>query len=230
MAQIKILLVEDDALLAKALTEQVAAEPDMAPLDVAASVAAAMTLAKSRLYDLMIIDVGLPDGDGRDLCRILRDVHGVSCPIVILTGLDSDVDAIAGLDSGATDYLTKPARLSVLMARVRAHLRQVENSAEVVYTVGPYQFQPGTKTLVETSTGKRIRLTEKESAMMRYLLRQRGQPVSKETLLHEVWGYNASISTHTLETHVYRLRRKIEPDPDTTSILITEGAGYRLNT
>jgi DNA-binding response OmpR family regulator len=176
------------------------------------------------LYEFMVLDLSLPDGDGRELCRSFRD-QGVTCPIVILTASDSDADTIAGLKAGANDYITKPFRFAVLMARVDAHLRSHGASEEAIYRIGPYTFRPSAKVLVEGP--KRIRLTEKETNILKYLQRA-GSTVSRDVLLHEVWGYNPAVSTHTLETHIYRLRQKIEKDAANPEILVTEAGGYKL--
>src|SRR5580693_6272226 len=173
----------------------------------------------------MILDVGLPDGDGRKLARDLRD-GGVTCPIILLTAADSESDEIEGLASGANDYVTKPFRFAVLMARAHAHLRSHGQSEDAVYKIGPYTFRPSAKVLLDPKE-KKIRLTEKETNILKFLYRC-GETVPRETLLHEVWGYNPAVTTHTLETHIYRLRRKIEERPGKAEILVTEGGGYRL--
>jgi DNA-binding response OmpR family regulator len=169
--------------------------------------------------------VGLPDGDGRLLYRELRE-SGITCPIILLTASDSDEDTITGLKSGANDYVTKPFRFAVLMARVHAHLRSHEQSEEAVYRIGPYTFRPSAKLLLDPA-GRKVRLTEKETNILKFLYRQ-GETVARDTLLHEVWGYNPAVTTHTLETHIYRLRQKIENNPGHAQILVTESGGYRL--
>jgi DNA-binding response OmpR family regulator len=146
----------------------------------------------------------------------------------MLTGADTDVDAILGLEAGANDYITKPFRLGVFLARLRAHIRQHERSDDAVFTIGPYSFKPGAKLLVNPATRKKIRLTDKETAILKYLYRSGSRVISRDVLLDEVWGYNAGVTTHTLETHVYRLRQKIEDDPSRARILVTEAGGYRL--
>jgi DNA-binding response OmpR family regulator len=153
---------------------------------------------------------------------------GVKAPILMLTGHDTDADAILGLDAGANDYIVKPFRLGVLLARLRAHLRQHEASEDAVFNVGPYTFKPASKMLVNAGNAKKVRLTEKEAAILKYLYRSDGQVVARDKLLAEVWGYNANVTTHTLETHVYRLRQKIEANPAKAEILLTEPGGYRL--
>ncbi|WP_277276599.1 response regulator transcription factor, partial [Thalassospira lucentensis] len=167
------------------------------------------------------------DMDGRDVCKLMRRA-GVKSPIIMLTGANSDSDTILGLESGANDYVTKPFRLNVLLARIRAHIRQHEQSEDAVFVIGPYSFQPSAKILIETVSEKKVRLTEKETSILKFLFRAGDKPVTRETLLDEVWGYNAGVTTHTLETHVYRLRQKIEKDPSNATILVTEPGGYKL--
>jgi DNA-binding response OmpR family regulator len=220
----RVLLVDDDAMLRSSLAEQLAAEGDYSPVE-AANCAEARTAATDGLYEFIILDVGLPDGDGRRLAREFRD-QGITCPILMLTAADSDEDTISGLQSGANDYVTKPFRFSVLMARAHAHLRSHTQSEDAVYRIGPYIFRPSAKTLLD-GTGKRIRLTEKETNILKFLHRS-GATVARDTLLHEVWGYNPAVTTHTLETHIYRLRQKIEINPGQAQILVTESGGYRL--
>ena len=192
----------------------------------AESAAQGLELSKSEHIDLILLDVGLPDMDGRESCKILRK-NGFKSPIIMLTGQDSDADMILGLESGANDYVTKPFRFSVLLARVRAQLRQHEQSEDAVFTIGPYSFRPATKTLVNDG-GSKVRLTEKETSILKYLYRAGEKVVTRDVLLHEVWGYNAGVTTHTLETHIYRLRQKIETDPSNAELLLTEMGGYKL--
>ncbi|MDE0968790.1 MAG: response regulator transcription factor [Octadecabacter sp.] len=226
MAQLKkILLVDDDEDLREALGEQLLMTEDFDVFE-ASNGAEAMIKAKEGLYDLVILDVGLPDTDGRELCRLMRK-QGVKCPIVMLTGHDGDSDTILGLDAGANDYVTKPFKFPVLLARIRAQLRTHEQSEDAVFTLGPYTFQPAQKILL-TEEDKKIRLTEKETNILKFLYRSTDGVVAREVLLHEVWGYNAGVTTHTLETHIYRLRQKIEPDPSNARLLVTESGGYRL--
>ena len=220
----RVLLVEDDAMLRASLAEQLSQEGAYSIVE-AGDCAAARQAAGDGLFEFMILDVGLPDGDGRELCRDFR-AQGVTCPILLLTAADTDADAIAGLKSGANDYVTKPFRFAVLMARVHAHLRSHGRSEEAMYRIGPYTFRPSAKLLLD-SGARKIRQTEKETNILKYLNRC-GDTVPRETLLHEVWGYNPAVTTHTLETHIYRLRQKIEQNPGEARILITESGGYRL--
>lgn len=223
-----LLIVEDDALLRQALKEQLLAHGDFATIAEAADGKAGIEAAKAGVYDVILLDIGLPDMDGRDVCQAMRTA-GVRSPIIMLTAADSDDDTITGLNAGANDYVTKPFRMAVLLARVRAHLRQHDQSDDAIFVVGPYKFHPAAKVLVYADGQKKIRLTEKETAILKYLYRVGNKTVSRETLLGEVWGYSAAVTTHTLETHIYRLRQKIEPDSSQAAILITEAGGYRLN-
>jgi DNA-binding response OmpR family regulator len=220
----RVLLVDDDTMLRGSLAEQLAADGSYAVVE-AGSCEEGRTRAAEGLYEFMILDVGLPDGDGRDLCRELRNT-GVSCPIILLTAAESDADTVQGLEAGANDYVTKPFRFAVLMARVHAHLRSHGHSEDAQYRIGPYTFRPSAKLLIGEAA-KKIRLTEKETNILKFLHRS-GETVPRETLLHEVWGYNPAVTTHTLETHIYRLRQKIETDPSRARLLVTESGGYRL--
>ena len=221
----RVLIVDDDAPFRGELAEQLALHQGLQVIE-AGTMKEGMAAAQNEKLAAVILDVGLPDGDGRDLCRLLRK-NGLKVPIIMLTAHDSDADAILGLDSGANDYVTKPFRLSVLMARLRAQLRQFELSDDVTFQIGPYSFKPAAKMLVG-GNGRRIHLTEKETAILKYLYRIGDKPVGREVLLDEVWGYNAGVTTHTLETHIYRLRQKIEPRASEPTLLITELGGYRL--
>ncbi|WP_128254912.1 response regulator transcription factor [Falsirhodobacter deserti] len=221
----KILLVDDDDDLREALSEQLVMTEDFDVFE-AGTGADGMEKAKASHHDLVILDVGLPDTDGRELCRRMRKA-GVKSPILMLTGHDSDADTILGLDSGANDYVTKPFKFPVLLARIRAQLRTHEQSEDAVFQLGPYSFRPAQKLLVDDNDRK-VRLTEKETNILKFLYRATQGVVPRDVLLHEVWGYNAGVTTHTLETHIYRLRQKIEPDPSNARLLVTESGGYRL--
>ncbi|MBK8173907.1 MAG: response regulator transcription factor [Rhodospirillales bacterium] len=222
----RVLLVDDDVTLLEMLSEQLRLHEEFSSLT-ADTGARAIEICTSENFDVIILDVGLADMDGRDVCRQLRQI-GVKCPIIMLTGADTERDTILGLDAGANDYITKPFRLGVFLARLRAHIRQHERSDDAVFGIGPYTFKPSAKLLVNNQTRKKIRLTDKETAILKFLYRSGGRVISRDVLLDEVWGYNAGVTTHTLETHVYRLRQKIETDPSHASILVTESGGYRL--
>lgn len=221
----KILLVDDDADLREALGEQLLNTEEF-DVHEAGTGAEGMEKIKQSLFDLIILDVDLPDTDGRELCRRMRKA-GVKSPVMMLTGHDTDSDTILGLDSGANDYVAKPFKFPVLLARIRAQLRQHEQSEDAVFQLGPYTFKPAQKLLLDAKE-KKVRLTEKETNILKYLYRAQSSVVARDVLLHEVWGYNAGVTTHTLETHIYRLRQKIETDPSHARLLVTESGGYRL--
>lgn len=222
----RILIVDDDMALRQSLAEQLERHAEFSSV-VCDSAAAALEAVGRARFDAILLDVGLPDMDGRELCRAMRRA-GVTVPIVMLTAADSEGDTVQGLDAGANDYVTKPFRLNVLLARLRAHLRQSEHRDDAVFAIGPYTFQPSAKLMTDPSRRKKVRLTEKETAILRYLYHAGDRAIGRATLLGEVWGYNAGVTTHTLETHVYRLRQKIERDPANAEILVTEPGGYRL--
>src|SRR5271154_3013112 len=228
-AERPVLIVDDDDALRETLVDQLAVDGEFVATEAASIQAAEACLAaKDARFESIIRVVGLPDGDGRDLCSRLRK-QGHRMPIIMLTGYDSETDIVKGLDCGANDYIAKPFKLAVLLARLRAQLRIFENSEDAVFTIGPYTFRPAAKLLQDPARNRRIRLTEKEAAILKFLYRAGTMPVGRQTLLNEVWGYNAAVTTHTLETHIYRLRQKIEPDPTNARLLLTETGGYRLD-
>jgi len=218
----QILIVDDDPELRDALSEQLSLYEEYE----AVAAENGNKGVQAGQIDLVIMGVGLPDIDGREAVRILRR-NGFKAPIIMLTGHDTDSDTILGLESGANDYVTKPFRFAVLLARVRTLLRQYETSEDAVFTIGPYTFRPSLKLLLNPK-GSKVRLTEKESSILRYLYRAGQRPVSREKLLREVWGYNSEVTTHKLETHIYRLRQKIERDAAAPTLLLTEASGYKL--
>ncbi len=220
-----ILIVDDDTDLRESLAEQLELHEEFATEQVG-DASEALQRCKDTRVDLVLLDVGLPDMDGREACKLMRK-SGFKGPVIMLTGQDGDADTILGLESGANDYVTKPFRFGVLLARIRAQLRQHEQSEDAVFSIGQYTFRPSAKLLTDEEQSK-IRLTEKETSILKYLFRAGEKVVSRDVLLHEVWGYNAGVTTHTLETHIYRLRQKIERDPSNAEILITETGGYKL--
>jgi DNA-binding response OmpR family regulator len=225
MTSRKILIVDDDADLVEALIDQLSLYDEF-DLTKAASASEGLHSARDNHVDLVIMDVGLPDMDGREAVKLMRQ-NGFRSPIIMLTAQGSDMDTVMGLEAGANDYVVKPFKFAVLLARIRAQLRQYEASEDAVFQIGPYIFRPGSK-LLTTEKGSKLKLTEKETAILRYLYRAGQAVVGRDTLLTEVWGYNSNVTTHTLETHIYRLRQKIESDPSNASILVTEPGGYKL--
>jgi DNA-binding response OmpR family regulator len=220
----KILLVDDNDVFRESLAEQLELHEEF-ELKGVGTAKEGLDLANNDYFDVILLDVGLPDMDGREVCRLMRR-GGAQSPIIMLTG--SDADSILGWDAGANDYINKPFRLGGLFARIRAQLRRHQQSEDAVFSIGPYTFKPSAKMLTEDASDKKIRLTEKETSILKFLYCAGDQAVGRDTLLDEVWGYIASVTTHTLETHIYRLRQKIELDPSNAEILVTEPGGYRL--
>ncbi len=226
MAQRKtILIIDDDPDLRELLAEQLQLHEEF-DAACAATAAEGIRIAKDSRPDLILLDVDLPDMNGREACRLLRR-SGVVAPVIMVTAASGESDTILGLDSGASDYVTKPFKFNLLLARIRAQLRSHEQSEDAVFRIGVYEFRPAVKVLIDEK-GKKLRLTDKEASILKYLYRAGSKSVTREELLAEVWGYNAGVTTHTLETHIYRLRQKIEPDPANSRLLITEAGGYRL--
>ncbi|WP_043366661.1 response regulator transcription factor [Belnapia sp. F-4-1] len=224
-----ILIIEDDAALRATLAEQILSGGEFSADEAESAAEAEAKLASAGArYDAILLDVGLPDADGREFCAKLRR-DGRRMPVIMVTGADAEQDVIRGLDSGANDYLAKPYRLPELLARVRAQLRMFDNSEDATFLIGPYVFRPSLRLLQEAVRNRKIRLTDKECAILKFLYRAGGKAVARQSLMSEVWGYNSAMTTHTLETHVYRLRQKLEADPGEPRLLLTEYGGYKLD-
>jgi len=223
-----ILIVDDDSNFRSMLKAHLELDGQFAAATAGSLMEAAEKLwARDARYDTVILDVALPDGNGCDFCARLRQ-EGQKMPIILLTGVTGEEDMVRGLDSGANDYIVKPFRIAEFQARMRAQLRVYENSDHAVFTIGPYTFRPAAKLLQERTGLRRVRLTDKETAILKFLYRAGAETVSRRDLLNEVWGYRATVTTHTLETHIYRLRQKMEPDLGNARLLLTERGGYRL--
>ena len=225
----RILIIEDDAALRATMAEQILSSGEFSADEADSAAAAEGLLANDNTrYDAILLDIGLPDCDGRDFCAKLRR-DGRQMPVIMVTGADAEGDVVRGLDAGANDYLAKPFRLPELLARVRAQLRTFDNSESAAFLIGPYVFRPSVRLLQEPARNRKVRLTDKECGILKFLYRAGGKAVLRQTLLHEVWGYSSSVTTHTLETHIYRLRQKIEADPARPRLLVTISCGYVLN-
>ena len=222
----RILLVVDDEDLREMLTEQLQIHEEFLTESIGNGIDA-IERTKVQYFDIILLDVSLPDIDGCEVCRIMR-YNGVKSPMIMLTEADTDADTILGREAGASDYITKPFRIGALLARLRAHIREHEQSEYAVFAIGPYTFRPAAKQLLDNETNKKVRLTDKETSIIKYLFLAGERVVSRAVLLDEVWGYTAGVTTHTLETHVYRLRQKIERNPSNAVLLVTEPNGYRL--
>ena len=187
----RVLLVDDDETLRGELVSQFALYDEFETVDVGSGTEG-LAMAKEQTFDMIILDVDMPDMQGTDVAQLIRTA-GISTPIVMLTGNTGEASEILGLNSGANDYVTKPFRFGVLLARLRAHLRTFEQSEDAVFNIGPYSFKPAAKKLTppESPDGKPvrdIRLTENETNILKYLYRAGGKAVAREELLEEVWG------------------------------------------
>jgi len=172
----KILMVDDDLDLREALADQLVLTEEFDVFE-ATTGAEGLIKAKESTYDLVILDVGLEDMDGRELCRLMRK-QGVKCPVLMLTGHTTDADTILGLDAGANDYVAKPFKFPVLLARIRAQLRQHEQSEDAIFSIGPYTFKPAQKMLIDEAE-KKVRLTEKETNILKFLYRANENPIRR---------------------------------------------------
>ena len=223
-----ILIVEDDDAFRQVLADQLASSGLFQPVEAATLDQASCHLsAPDARFDAIILDIDMPDGNGRDFCASVRR-QGQKMPIIMLTGATGEADVVSSLDAGANDYVAKPFRLNELMARLQAQLRLFDISGDAVFSIGAYTFRPAQKSLIGADK-KRIRLSAKEVDILKFLYRHANHTVSRKTLLDEVWGYKAEIATHTLETHIYRLRQKMETHPAEWRVLKTERGGYRLD-
>ena len=179
--------------------------------------------------DLILLDLMLPDMSGLDICKKVRNSpHDHDVSIIMLTAKGEEVDRVLGFELGADDYVVKPFSVRELALRVSTVLKRKEKQQETTkISLGDIEINLSTYRVFISST--EIQLTAKEFLLFKHLVQKNGRIQPREVLLEEVWGYNAQVTTHTLETHVYRLRQKIEDDPSNSELLITEAGGYRLN-
>jgi two-component system, OmpR family, alkaline phosphatase synthesis response regulator PhoP len=223
----RILLVEDELGLVLTLTDRLVSEGYQ--VEDARDGEAGFKLATSENFDLIILDVMLPRKNGFDLCRDLRQ-QGVSIPIIMLTARGQVVDKVVGLKLGADDYVTKPFEMMELLARIEALLRRAP-SAEMPSTE-IYQFgsvRVDFRSAEVTKEGQIIELSAKEFKLLKHLIEHRGQILSRDDLLDEVWGYNAMLSTRTVDVHVAWLRQKLETNVRHPQYILTvHGLGYKF--
>ena len=221
----KLLIVDDDILLSEVISSQLEKEK-LGAIYTSSNIADAEALIHTFEPDILLLDIELPDGSGTEFCQKLRQT-GFEKPILMLTGKGDENDVIEGLDAGANDYITKPIRFGELLARINSQLRQFKSSDEARFTIGPMDFTPANKMLGLAGMPKKILLTEKETLILKMLFRAFPKPVTKDILLQDVWGFQSDLATHTLETHIYRLRQKIRTLTDLSFICTTEN-GYGL--
>ena len=221
----RLLIVDDDAYLRAILRQQLAVEGfnDVFEVGVVADLDKVLSHANP---DLILLDIQMPDGNGIDICQRLRR-NGFAKPIVMLTAKGAEGDIVLGLEAGANDYITKPLRLGELIARIRTQLRQFRASDDARFEIGNLSFVPANKMLHEIGSERMQALTEKEATILKFLYWAFPNDVTKDELLAEVWGFQNGVSTHTLETHIYRLRQKISRLTKKQLVLTIE-KGYRL--
>ena len=219
----RVLVVEDDEAIGQAVTSSL--ESHGYEVEWCTSGVAAQSVVEQAPPDLVLLDAGLPDIDGFTLCRRLRELHR-DLPIVLVTARDAEIDIVVGLDAGASDYVTKPFSMNVLLARVRAHLRNSDtDDASAPLDFGVLCVDPvGYGVTVD---GRSVNLRPREFELLLLLCRQVGRVVTRERLLAEVWDLHWDSSTKTLEMHVMALRRKLGEAIDISTV---RGIGYRLDT
>ena len=223
--QIRLFIVDDDDLLRATLKDQLNAE-GYSQVTALAGVTELFKILPESDPDIMLLDVQMPDGNGVDVCRQLRR-NGFTKPILMLTGKNAEEDIIRGLEAGANDYVAKPMRMGELLARIKSHLKQHRASDNVRFQLGSLSFVPATKMLQHDQSDQKQLLTEKEAVILKFLIRAAPEIVTKDTLLKDIWGFRDGVSTHTVVTHIYRLRQKIARITS-DQIIRTTGKGYCL--
>jgi len=226
MSAKQILLAVAEEPFGKVLAEQLELHNEFAIIPVISGDAAIQQI-KSDYFDLILLDINPGKFNGSEVCKSMRKSH-VKCPIIMLVPADNNLNYQSVIEFGANDCVEKPFKLETLLTCIRSHIRKHERSKNAEFNVGPYLFRPSTRQLFQIENKNYVRLTDKETSILIYLFRARNKAVSRDVLLSKVWGYNAHVTTHTLETHIYRLRQKIETNPTSAEILITEPGGYRL--
>ena len=223
----RILLVEDELGLVLTLTDRLASEGYQ--VEDARDGDAGFKRATSENFDLIILDVMLPRKNGFDVCRDLRQ-QGITIPIIMLTARGQVVDKVVGLKLGADDYVTKPFEMMELLARIEALLRRapnVETPSSEIYQFGSVRVD--FRSAEVTKDGQAIELSAKEFKLLKHLIEHRGQILSRDDLLDEVWGYNAMLSTRTVDVHVAWLRQKLETNVRHPQYILTvHGLGYKF--
>jgi two-component system alkaline phosphatase synthesis response regulator PhoP len=228
LAEKRLLLVEDEPGLQLALSDRLAAEGYS--VETAGDGNVAVTRATGELFDVIVLDVMLPGRDGFDVAKTIRSL-GVQTPILMLTARSQVVDRVVGLKLGADDYLTKPFETIELLARIEALLRRAPSGPSGV-SLERYQFADITVDVRKaevTQNGQQLELSAKEFQLLKYFIEHRGATISRDELLHQVWGYAATPSTRTVDVHVAWLRQKLEPNPRVPQYILTvHGMGYKF--
>jgi two-component system alkaline phosphatase synthesis response regulator PhoP len=225
----RILFVEDEPGLVMTLTDRLRNEGYA--VETTYDGESGLVRATNERFDAIILDVMLPRKSGFDVCRDLRQ-RGIATPLIMLTARGQIVDKVVGLKLGADDYLTKPFEMSELLARLEALLRRAPNAPEPAIASDVYQFGPVRVNFRRAEvdfSGKAIELSALEFRLLRYFIEHRGATISRDELLNEVWGYNALVSTRTVDVHVAWLRQKVESNPRHPQYILTvHGMGYKF--
>jgi two-component system alkaline phosphatase synthesis response regulator PhoP len=223
----RILLVEDEPGLVLTLTDRLRREGYS--VEAVSNGIDAVEQAARELFDLIMLDLMLPGKDGLEVCRDLRQ-RGLKAPILMLTARGQTADKVLGLKFGADDYLAKPFDMLELLARVEALLRRglrMSSAASAVYEFGPLRVDVRRTEVLRNS--EPVTLSAKEFQLLQYLIEHRGETLSREELLKEVWSYSATPSTRTVDVHVAWLRQKLEEDPKRPRLILTvHGLGYKF--
>ena len=222
-----ILTIFDDAAVRDLVADNLTATGKFR-LVRASTISGATNLINAMCFDTVLLDIRLPDGDGIQFCSTLRSL-GYRMPIILFGDGSADADVIWGLDAGANDYITNIARPKELIARIAAHLRIFDNSMDATLAIGSFVFRPSEKLLLSPQSDLPIRLTTKETDLLKFLHQARGSYVTRQRLLSEVWGYKTGVVSNTVDTHINRLRKKMFGDAR-CSMFIAMPGGYRLNT
>jgi DNA-binding response OmpR family regulator len=221
----KILLINNDKDLGEALAFQLTLDKKYEIVETSGETSA-FSQINNNFCDLVIVNSQSSALNGYNLTKSLR-LAGFKKPIIMLINQNNNLDIADDQNRKANEYINKPFRYPVLLKSIETQLHKFKKSENTKYSIGNYIFKPNSK-ILESNKKRSIRLTEKENNILKFLYKHIGNIVSRETLLHEVWGYNSKVTTHTLETHIYRLRQKIEDDPSEACFLITETGGYKL--
>ena len=227
MVKRKTILFVSEALLLKELLLDHLQKQGEYLLEESLSVTEAISLIVKEHFDCILIDSSLADVSLSNLCKNIRQ-EGVRSPIILVAEERGEDVAIAALDAGANDYVLKPFKINVLVAKIRSNIRQFEQSEFAILRFGRFSFKPGDKILLNNSSKEEVRLTDKETAIIKLLYLSGGEVVTRATLLEEVWGYNTTLTTHTLETHIYRIRQKVGNASSGQDFIATESEGYRM--
>lgn len=223
----KILIVEDQEDLAEGL--EINFKKEGFAVSKTGTGESAINIAIKENPDLIILDIMLPGISGLDVCRDLRK-KSVDVPIIMLTAKADEIDRVVGLEVGADDYITKPFGIRELVARVNAQLRR--RRPQQAQDLSRYRFgqiELDFEKYEATAKGEAIELSQKEYKILRYFIQHRGQVVTRERLLNEVWGYEAYPTTRTVDTHILKLRKKIEDNPSSPKYLLSvHGEGYKF--